>query len=108
MSLPLQMAAYGDCFELFERAKADSIGIRAFVGKKTAAERLRYRMQMARRLARDESKRLYDRDSPQWNKSEFDDLILLLRQDVDGDWWIYVERYGQEIGAIESLSETSP
>ena len=105
MSLPTQIAAYGDCIDLYERAKVDPVGIRAFVGKRTDAERLRYRMQMARRLVRDESKRMYDRTDPGWNKSEFDDLILLLRQDVDGDWWIYVQRYGQEIGEIENLSE---
>jgi hypothetical protein len=66
-------------------------------------------MQMARRLARDESRRMYDRTEPQWGKSEFDDLVLLLRQDEDGGWWVYIERYGQEIGEIESLSnEATP
>ncbi len=109
MSLPLQIAAYGDCFEVFERAKANPRGVRVHMGPKNSAERMRYRMQMARRLARDESRRMYDRTAPQWNKSEFDDLILLLRQDEDGEWWVYVERYGMDIGVIEPLSdEASP
>ncbi len=106
MSLPTQIAAYGDCFDLFNRAKNDDRGIRVFIGLENVALRLRHRMQMARRLQRDESKRLYDLHAPQWGKSEFDDLVVTVRKDTEGDWWLYIERYGMEIGEIESLSET--
>lgn len=106
MSLPAQLAAYADCIDLYERAKADEVGIRVFIGPEKSARRLQFRLQRARVLMRDEMKRAYVRDDPSWGKSEFDDLVTTVRKDEDGEWWVYIQRYGQEIGDIESLSET--
>ena len=104
MPLSPQIAAYNDCFDLFEKALDDKVGARALFESWSAAFVFRNRMNYFRKLQRDQNKRVYERNDPQWNTSEFDCLIVRIKESVDG-WWVYVERNGGEIQVIESLSE---
>lgn len=107
MSLPDQIAAYEDCFDLYSSALADSIGVRARFPNHVDAKLMQMRMHQARSLQRRESIRLYDKTDLRWNKSEFDPLKVSVRVDDEDRWWVYVIRHGQEIETIEPLSTVS-
>ena len=107
MSLPTQLGAYGDCLKYFSRAASNRLGTRVHCHNHTAAQYLRMRLHQARVLLRRESRRIFPPDHPAYDKSEFDFLVcrLLIAAESDGTWWVYIERHGQTIIAIEDLSD---
>lgn len=106
MSLSNQFGAYDGEIDLFEKALDDPKGLRINYGaNKSRAEHARMRLHHARGLHREQNKRVYEKDDPRWGKSEFDKLICRLREDGDGEWWVYIERYGLDVIAVEPLSE---
>lgn len=104
MALSNQIAAYDDCFEVYERAWSDEVGVRVEFPSKTQASLFQMRMCHARMLQREENKRIFDKGHLSWGKSLYDKLVVRLREDTEGHWWVYVERHGQDLGTIESLS----
>ena len=105
MALSESMAAYEDCYEIYERAANDPKGVRVFTGDEKAAGILQMRMNQARVLQRRESMRIYDRTNPAYGKSEFDKFRNAKREDTEGNWWLYVEPWSSGELQIESLSE---
>lgn len=105
MTLPDQIAAYEDCFDLFDAAKNDEKGSRALIGTRGDAKYYTMRMQKARSLQRAESRRIYPRDDPAYNKSEYDHLRVTVKEDEKGLWWVYVTRHKHEVKVIEPLSQ---
>lgn len=108
MSLPNQVAAFTDCYDLYERALHDSLGARAKLPSYKDATLYQLRLHHARSLLRLESRRIYDSADIRYNKSEFDCLKATVRMDPSGAWWVYITRHGQEVETIESLSESGP
>lgn len=108
MTLSAQISAYEDCLALFERALNDKLGARACLGTRDRARIFVMRMHQARQLERDEAKKQFPKDDPRWGKSEFDVLRVTMREDTENDWWVYLDRPGAEILAIDSLSELEP
>lgn len=95
MSLPVQIAAYTDCYEIWSTAAQLRVGCRTFVGPDYAkAEYLRMRMHQARSLLRDQSKRAYPREHPLWGQSDYDAYKITLKPDEDTNYWLYVELHG--------------
>lgn len=105
MSLPHQIEAYEDCFDLFDAALADPKGARACVVTHAKAFHLRMRMNMARYLHRQEAARMYPAGDQRHGKSQYSRLKVVLKEDTHGEWWVYVERHGTEVAIIEPLSE---
>lgn len=105
MSLPHQIAAYADCFELYDAAKADPKGARTVFPTYGAAFRMRARMNMARYLQRVESSRMYPASDQRHGKSEYDELRVTIKEDTEGEWWVYVDRHGLDLQLIQPLSE---
>ena len=106
MTLPNQIAAYEDCFILYDKALADPLGARALFDTKSKARVFIMRMHQARQLERDESKKQYPKEDPRWGKSEYDSLRVTLREgDPSDGWWVYVDRHSAEILAMETLSQ---
>ena len=106
MALPNQIGAYPDCIDMFERALADQKGIRVRFDAYADANNFQMRMHQLRKLLRDESRRMYERDEPAYDKSEFDGLIVRTpRADTEGGWWVYIQPHGIVITDVESLSE---
>lgn len=103
MSLPTTIASYEDCFDLFARAINQPKGSRALLGDYGSAKHFQSRMQMARKLQRDETCRMYDAGAPQYNKSEFDKLVVRIKQDADDQYWVYVEPYATLIATVEDI-----
>jgi len=105
LALPETMAAYTDCYEIYDRAQHDGKGVRVHVGEQKDAGILRMRMNQARVLQRREAMRMYDRTDARYGKSENDKFRNTIKEDTEGNWWLYVEPWGLSGLQIESLSE---
>ena len=107
MALSESIAAYEDCYEVFDKAVRSSKGVRTLFGDKKAAGYFRIRMNQARVLQRRESMRMYPREDPRYGKSEYDKFRIKLVEAAEGtgEWCVYVDPFGQkeEIMDIEEL-----
>lgn len=102
MSLPTRIAAYEDCFKLFDEAIDN--GARAQFATHGEAHIYSLRLNQARALRALENQRLYPKDDPAWGKTDYDHLIVRKpREDDEGKWWVYVEPAGSNILTIERL-----
>ena len=113
MSLTSQPGAYRDCIELYNMALAAPSGVRMPISLlETDAKYFQLRMNNARRILRDESRRVYPPDSHLHGVSEYDGLQVRVRQHAaSGIWWIYVEPAGvghllQYVEPIEAVPTT--
>jgi type I site-specific restriction endonuclease len=109
MALSESMAAYSDCYEHYDRAREatdrSKPGIRILVDDENQARYLQMRMNKARKLEREQSKRTFDRIDHRWNKSENDKfrVRIMPTAESDGKWWVYVEEWVQRIIEVEEL-----
>jgi len=104
MSLPQRIAAYGDCFTIYDKALASSGGARVAFATQGEAEYFAMRMQQARALKRAEARQIYKPTDKQYDKSEYDRLVVQRAvQDDAGEWWVYVKPTGSNILAVETL-----
>jgi len=112
MSLTEQPAAYKDCYELYARAVATPGGVRMPIGeRRQSAIFFQLRMNKARQIQRDISRRVYAPDHPAYDRSEFDAYQVQVRgPDPDGTYWIYVRPHGRMdlLEYIEPISDTEP
>jgi hypothetical protein len=107
LALTDAIGAYSDCEEEFQKALEDSVGSRVLMPTYEAAHLFQMRLHQYRALLRKESRRMYEKTDPQYDKSTYDCLMVKKPvQSAEGDgWWIYIKRHGQEIIASETLSE---
>lgn len=104
MALPKTTAAYEDCYEHFDRARASAKGIRVLFKSESQARHFQFRMCQARSLERKDSTRIYDKTDPRWGKTENDKFRVAVRQAAEGDsWWVYIETWNQEVETVEEL-----
>lgn len=104
MSTSSSPLAFSDCFDLFAEGLKDSVGARCKFESEQAALHFRMRMHRARTLDRQENSKTYPRDHHMYNRSVYDRLVCRIRK-IDGDYFVYVEQLGLDMGEIESLSE---
>jgi len=95
VSLTTARAAYTDCYDFYSAAADTTGGIRIPVGTSKDAQTLQMRMNMARQIQRNESRRVYQSDHPLYDVSEFDDLKVQIREDTTGEWWMYISPHGR-------------
>jgi hypothetical protein len=106
MTLPNHIGAYDFELEHFDRAVEDPTGIRVHFGKDSAkAKVFQLRLHQARALDRQKARRMYPSNDPRHGASIYDPLIVKVREDISGDWWVYIERQLFDPGRIESLTE---
>jgi len=105
MALSNQLAAYSDCEDLFSQAKADKLGARACFDLDAQAKYFRLRLNHYRVLLRRESTRVYEKIDPQFGKSDYDEFICQVKEDTEGNFWVYVSRVNNDILEVQSLSE---
>lgn len=105
MSISQHIAAYDDCFKVFERALRKAT--RVCLASNGEARNFIMRMHQARSLQREETKRLYPHDDVRWGKSMYDKLkVRGPFVDDAGEWWVYVQSHEATILAIEDLEDT--
>lgn len=75
------------------------------MGTLEKARHFRLRCNKARQLHREENKKIHAPNTKMYGSSEFDPLQLKLREDHDGEWWVYAERTMLDPASVELLSE---
>lgn len=108
MSLPTAIGAFVDCLDHYDRALASNRGIRVQFGTYSDARYFAMRMQQARSLHRDESRRIYPKEDPRWGVSEYDGLqVKNPIADTEDHWWVYIERHDARVLAVEEIETTT-
>lgn len=101
--------SYNDCFTLFEKALEDKKGARFQVNDglhRGDSWQFRLRMHQARQIDRNDNKALHpDPGMPLHGRSEFDPLMIQIKQDTEMKWWVYVVHTEIDPEQIETLSE---
>lgn len=100
--------SYSDCFTLFDKALEDTKGARFQVseGKHHGdAWQFRLRMHQARAIDRKDNRELYQLGDPLYGHSVYDPLIIQIKTDTEGKYWIYVKHTEIDADQIEALSE---
>lgn len=105
MPLPNTIDSYHHELAIWEQALNDPKGVRVCYPNWDVAHQARSRFQQARALDRQQNKRIYPPDHRLYGKSSFDVLICRIREDASGEHWVYIERHGREVLAVEPLSE---
>lgn len=103
MSLPTTPRAYDDCYEIFDKAMADPVGVRVKLKDYGEANWFRLRMNQARSINRKENMRTYSDDHPMFNSSVYDILTMVI--DNRGEEGCYLEVKKRPVPQeVESLS----
>lgn len=108
MSLPNSLRAYADCVTLYDAAMADPKGARACLGTYDACLHMRTRMHYYRNLDREANGQTYELGHPNHRTSIYDDLVIQIFPDQDGQFWLYISKRSAQILAIEGLSDADP
>jgi hypothetical protein len=106
MSLSTSRLAYTDCYDVFDAALQDTLGVRVKVGSYNEAVRLRVRLHYARNLEREENATLYQPGAPLYGRSIYDTLIVRIKEE-DSNHYVYVEQVKSPT-EIEGLGGPKP
>jgi hypothetical protein len=105
MSMPTSLRAYLDCENLYAAAAADPSGARACLGTESAAIQMRTRMHYFRKLDREANQTTYPPGDPMHGQSIYDEYVVQIKDDSEGEWWLYITPRSARILAIQGLSE---
>ena len=105
MSLPNSLRSYEDCKTLFDAALADPKGARAKLGTYESCMNMRTRMHYFRTLDRKANADIYPSDHPIHGTSAYDDFVVQILRDEDGEFWLYIQPRSAKILVIEGLSD---
>jgi hypothetical protein len=108
MALSNSIQAFPDCHEFFEAVADDPLGGRIWKGTFQAAHEFRHRCHQFRRLHRKQNEKIYERGHIMHGCSEYDTLKLQLKEDSNGEWWVYAVQMRNAPRSIELLSEVEP
>jgi hypothetical protein len=86
-----------------DAALDDPVGVRLQVPDLDAAYNLRLRLNQARKLDRDQNKKIHEPDSPMHGRSEYDRLVFRIKA-VNGQRFLYVEQTLAIAPKIEPLA----
>lgn len=103
MTLSESKLAYQDCFDAYDRGLEAERGIRIHFSNFKDAKYFSMRMNQARSLDRKANARTYPKDHPLYGASNYDSLVLRVKEDVEGDWWVYIEPNTAIPGEVEVL-----
>ena len=96
--------SYNDCFEVLDKAIANTKGIRVEVPDWGAGNNYRLRLHQARAIDRKDNKETYPDDHKLYGRSIYDQLVVRIKQ-VGTRWWMYIERFSTDNLNIEPLGE---
>lgn len=105
MTAPTTRLSYGDAYDALDRAKDDAKGIRLRFDDYSAAATFRSRVHYARAVDRRDNAQIYDESDPLFGRSAYDPLVVRIKQDSEGLWWVYIEHASIENMVVESLSD---
>lgn len=105
MTAPTTRLSYGDAYEALDLAKDDAKGIRLKQKDYAAACTFRSRIHYARQVDRRDNLEIYEPSDPLYGRSVYDTLVVRIKEDTEGAWWVYIEHATIANMVVESLSE---
>lgn len=104
MTTPTSRGAYGPYFDALDKALEEKTGIRIKCQTQGDANQYRVRLHTARTLDRQLNRESREISDPYYGTSDYDKLIVRVRPNGDGTWWVYIQR-NAIVGEIEVLPE---
>jgi hypothetical protein len=99
--------AYGDCYDLMDKAIADPKGIKIKFAQEGDASHFRIRLHTARKIDRLDNQITFEETHPMHGRSVYDVLTMRIKPTTNGTW-LRLERIDAREFEIESLSEPEP
>lgn len=108
MTISNSRGSYSDCYDVMDKALEDSKGVRVEVDDLDAAIFFRMRLHNARKIDRRDNSKIYSEEPthPMFNASIYDKLTVRIKR-IEDQVWVYLEKSGINLGAVEGLSEVS-
>ncbi len=97
--------AYGDCYDLMDKAIADPKGIKIKFAQEEDAWHFRIRLHTARKIDRLDNMVTYPETHALHGRSVYDALVMRIKTLTDKVVWLRLERVDGREFEIESLSE---
>jgi len=104
MAISSSRISYSDCYEHWDAAVADSIGLRIRFTNEPDAWRENLRLNKARRIDRDDNKKIYPVEHPMHAQSIYDQFSIRKRQEGEA-WFLYITRKKSTDYKSEPLSQ---
>lgn len=92
MTMSSSPLAYKAEYDLMDRALKAAKGVRVPFKTRPEASTYRLKLNNARKLQRKLNKELYTEGHVLHGCSEYDELVFVLREDADEEWWVYLEK----------------
>jgi hypothetical protein len=109
MTTSTSRLSFKDCYQVFDEALAGKHGARCIVGSYSKANFFRLRMHQARVIDRKDNMEIYpDPSHGLHGRSLYDQLMLVLKEDVKHNWWIYAIKTELDPARIERLDGDAP
>ncbi len=108
MPLSDSRLAYKDCYAFLDQALEDGKGARVPFSNFASASYFRMRCHQARTINKRENKQIYQKGDPMWGLSEYDQLVVRIKEDTEGEFWVYAEIHSTAALEIELLSGLLP
>lgn len=105
MTAPTTRLSYGDAYEALDLAKDDAKGVRLKQKDYASACTFRSRIHYARQIDRKDNLECCDPGDPLYGRSAYDTLVVRIKQDTEGAWWVYIEHASIASMIVESLSK---
>jgi hypothetical protein len=100
--------AFSDCYELMEKAINDPKGIKVKFARDEDAWHFRVRLHTARRIDRMDNIQLFPEGHMMHGKSPYDQLVMRIKENGEGGFWLRLERISIDHLEIESLADETP
>lgn len=100
MTMSTSRLSYENEYKLMQQAVDAEKGVRTWIGTREAANTYRLKLNMARQLDRSLNKDVYPEGHRLHGGSEYDELVFVIREDTEGEWWVYLEK-----GMVPSVVE---
>ena len=105
MALSSSINAYTDCLEFLERSLDEARGARIWFHTEGEANHWRMRCNQARKLHREQNKRSHEVNTKMWGVSEYDPLVMTVREGSDEVWWVYAQKMELAANRVEAIPE---
>lgn len=105
MAMSNSRFSYGDCYDLMDKALADSKGIRIKFSSSGEAIHFRLRLHTARRIDRKDNLEVYPDGHAMHGKSPYDPLVMRIKYTADDTTWLRLEKVEAREFEIESLGD---
>lgn len=106
MSLTSSRLAYTTHFELLDKAIAGN-GVRVKCKNIQLARRLRLELYYARKIDRDENRKVEEEGTVMHGRSIYDPIRCTAWEDERGQWWLYIQKVDLSTMEMEELDAPS-